>query len=47
MAEAVAETNEEFMEKFFNGEEFTHVESMFTMVFLLRVFKKQMGLAQF
>lgn len=26
MAEAVAETNEEFMEKFFNGEDFTHDE---------------------
>lgn len=26
MAEAVAETNEEFMEKFFSGEEFTHDE---------------------
>ncbi len=26
MAEAVAETNEEFMEKFFSGEEFTHEE---------------------
>ena len=26
MAEAVAETNEEFMEKFFNGEDFTHEE---------------------
>ncbi len=26
MAEAVAETNEEFMEKFFAGEEFTHAE---------------------
>lgn len=26
MAEAVAETNEEFMDKFFSGEEFTHAE---------------------